>query len=95
MPKKSNKKADEKLELEPNEDLIDLPDEVNKDESDKEEAIAAPGKELSKVMDATQIYLSEIGFSPLLSAEEEVLYSTKALEGHEPSRKKMIESNFE
>ncbi|MCH9756051.1 MAG: RNA polymerase sigma factor RpoS [Gammaproteobacteria bacterium] len=94
MPKKSNKKADEKLELEPNEDLIDLPDEVNKDESDKEEAIAAPGKELSKVMDATQIYLSEIGFSPLLSAEEEVLYSTKALEGHEPSRKKMIESNL-
>ncbi len=44
--------------------------------------------------DATQIYLSEIGFSPLLSAEEEVYYSRLSLKGHEPSRKKMIESNL-
>lgn len=44
--------------------------------------------------DATQIYLSEIGFSPLLSAEEEVFYARKALKGHEESRKKMIESNL-
>ena len=44
--------------------------------------------------DATQIYLSEIGFSPLLSAEEEVFYARKALKGHEASRKKMIESNL-
>lgn len=28
-----------------------------------------------KVIDATQLYLSEIGFSPLLTAEEEVLYA--------------------
>ena len=44
--------------------------------------------------DPTQIYLSEIGFSPLLSAEEEVYYARLSLKGHEPSRKKMIESNL-
>ena len=51
-------------------------------------------KPASKVFDATQIYLSEIGFSPLLTAEEEVYYSRLALSGDEPSRKKMIESNL-
>ena len=45
-------------------------------------------------LDATQIYLSEIGFSPLLSAEEEVYFSRLSLKGDEPSRKRMIESNL-
>ena len=45
-------------------------------------------------LDATQLYLGEIGFSPLLSAEEEVYYSRLALKGDEPSRKRMIESNL-
>jgi len=45
-------------------------------------------------LDATQLYLSEIGFSPLLSAEEEVYFSRLALQGDEPSRKRMIESNL-
>lgn len=45
-------------------------------------------------LDATQIYLSEIGFSALLTAEEEVYYSRKSLKGCIPSRKKMIESNL-
>ncbi len=52
------------------------------------------GKRLSKAMDATQLYLNEIGFSPLLNAEEEVHYATLALQGHEGARKKMIESNL-
>jgi RNA polymerase nonessential primary-like sigma factor len=46
------------------------------------------------VMDATQIYLNEIGFSPLLSAEEELHYGSLALKGNEDARKKMIESNL-
>tara|TARA_R110001583_G_scaffold44474_2_gene141060 strand:- start:36 stop:1052 length:1017 start_codon:yes stop_codon:yes gene_type:complete len=45
-------------------------------------------------MDATQLYLNEIGFSPLLSAEEEVFFSRKALRGCDASRKRMIESNL-
>lgn len=47
-----------------------------------------------KVADATQLYLSEIGYSPLLSAEEEVYYSRRALKGDDASRKRMIESNL-
>jgi RNA polymerase nonessential primary-like sigma factor len=52
------------------------------------------GRQAAKVMDATQIYLSEIGFSPLLSAEEEVHYAKLALKGDASARKKMIESNL-
>jgi len=58
----------------------------------KAEPIASADK--SKNLDATQIYLSEIGFSPLLSAEEEVFFSRKSLKGCEASRKRMIESNL-
>lgn len=47
-----------------------------------------------RVMDATQIYLGEIGFSPLLSAEEEVYFSRLALRGDKAARKRMIESNL-
>jgi len=44
--------------------------------------------------DATRLYLSEIGFSPLLTAEEEVYFSRRALRGDERARKRMIESNL-
>lgn len=48
----------------------------------------------STSLDATQLYLNEIGFSPLLSAEEEVYFSRLARQGSEPARKRMIESNL-
>lgn len=51
-------------------------------------------EDLHKNLDVTQLYLSEIGFSPLLSAEEEVYFSRKALKGCEKSRNRMIESNL-
>ncbi|MEC7546474.1 MAG: RNA polymerase sigma factor RpoS [Pseudomonadota bacterium] len=47
-----------------------------------------------KTLDATQMYLNEIGFSPLLSAEEEVHYARLALKGDEMGRRRMIESNL-
>ena len=50
---------------------------------------AAPGSS-----DNTQIYLHDIGASPLLSAEEEVYYSRLAKQGDESARKRMIESNL-
>ncbi|MCX2779863.1 RNA polymerase sigma factor RpoS [Microbulbifer thermotolerans] len=49
---------------------------------------------LQKNLDATQLYLNEIGFSPLLTAEEEVYYARKALRGDAAARKRMIESNL-
>jgi len=45
-------------------------------------------------LDATRLYLGEIGFSPLLSAEEEVKYSRGAQRGVEADRCRMIESNL-
>ncbi|GAA6172284.1 RNA polymerase sigma factor RpoS [Colwellia sp. KU-HH00111] len=60
----------------------------------KQTKIVEDKEEKASSADATQIYLSEIGFSPLLSAEEEVYFSRLALKGDEPSRKRMIESNL-
>jgi len=51
-------------------------------------------EEKSANLDPTQIYLGEIGASPLLTAEEEVYFSRLSLKGDEPSRKRMIESNL-
>jgi len=45
-------------------------------------------------LDATQIYLNEIGFSPLLTAEEEVYYARRAQRGSDAARRRMIESNL-
>ncbi|WP_299079880.1 RNA polymerase sigma factor RpoS [uncultured Paraglaciecola sp.] len=58
------------------------------------EDILASKEDKSKNLDATQLYLGEIGFSPLLSAEEEVYFSRRALKGDEASRKRMIVSNL-
>jgi RNA polymerase nonessential primary-like sigma factor len=70
------------------------------DESDLPKTVAVTPSErfvddkFTKNLDATQIYLNEIGFSPLLSAEEEVFFARKALKGDEAARKRMIESNL-
>jgi RNA polymerase nonessential primary-like sigma factor len=58
------------------------------------EDILANKQNKLKNLDATQLYLGEIGFSPLLSAEEEVYFSRRALKGDEASRKRMIVSNL-
>jgi RNA polymerase nonessential primary-like sigma factor len=44
--------------------------------------------------DPTRLYLSEIGQSPLLSAEEEKYFARRALRGDEASRQRMIKSNL-
>ena len=49
---------------------------------------------VQRTLDATQMYLSEIGFSPLLTAEEERYYARLALKGDEAGRRRMIESNL-
>jgi len=57
----------------------------------KKNKIESPAR---RVVDATSIYLKEIGFVPLLTAAEEVLYSRKLQQGCERSRHMMIESNL-
>lgn len=57
-------------------------------------AATTPTGRFQKTLDATQLYLNEIGFSPLLTAEEEVHFSRMALRGEEAGRKRMIESNL-
>ena len=45
-------------------------------------------------LDATRLYLKDIGHTPLLTAEEEVFYGRRALQGDSASRRRMIESNL-
>ena len=71
-----------------NNELVKSPSKKEKS-SQREEFDAS-----NKSLDATQLYLGEIGFSPLLTAEEEVLYARRALRGDEAARKRMIESNL-
>ena len=53
-----------------------------------------PGEVSQGDMDATRLYLNEIGFSPLLTAAEEVHFSRLSLRGDPAARKRMIESNL-
>ncbi len=57
-------------------------------------ATRARRSDAEPTLDATQIYLNEIGFSPLLSAEEEVYFSRRAQRGDDAARRRMIESNL-
>jgi len=55
------------------------------------------GKYSNKVTDfkdATHLYLGEVGFCALLTAEEERYFSRLALKGDEQARHRMIESNL-
>lgn len=58
-----------------------------------EKALGREGRQ-QQSLDATQIYLNEIGFSPLLTPEEEVHYGRLARKGDPLGRSRMIESNL-
>ncbi len=66
---------------------IDNTDKTSKTEVEEVEVT-------SKIMDATHLYLGEIGFSPLLTAQEEVFYARRSLRGDKVARQRMIESNL-
>jgi RNA polymerase nonessential primary-like sigma factor len=61
---------------------------INVDTEIKEKVLTAGD------LDATRLYLNEIGLSSLLTAEEEKYFSRKALKGDEASRIRMIEGNL-
>jgi RNA polymerase nonessential primary-like sigma factor len=72
---------------------LDAQDEAE-EQASFDRARARTARKVEKSLDATQLYLNEIGYSPLLSADEEKYFSRLALSGDEAGRKRMIESNL-
>ena len=60
----------------------------------RKEADTGTASQQHAQLDATRLYLNEIGASPLLTAEEEVYFARLAQKGDEAARKRMIESNL-
>jgi RNA polymerase nonessential primary-like sigma factor len=91
-----------KLQKEEEGDLIDLDEEmgeadlvtVKEAETETVEEEEKPERATKRIADPTELYLGEIGFSPLLSAEEEVHFGRLVQKGDAKARKKMIESNL-
>ena len=73
--------------------LEGAPDQERSEEREFQDALSANGS-MQRSLDATQLYLNEIGFSPLLSSEEEVYFARLARKGDAAGRKRMIESNL-
>ncbi|WP_346796111.1 RNA polymerase sigma factor RpoS [Halomonas sp. Bachu 37] len=69
-------------------------DEAPAEEDAFEKALGKEDRQQYQSLDATQIYLNEIGFSPLLTPEEEVFYGRLARKGDPLGRSRMIESNL-
>lgn len=106
MSSSSNVDYDEDVELIDEEDSEDDEVDADSDKSNKDDSpeflnsgrgrgsLAHKDLVNAKSLDATQLYLNEIGFSPLLTAEEEVYFGRLALKGEVPARQRMIESNL-
>ncbi len=79
-----------------------MKDESEIEEIDEEESVAETTETKETFdedvthaqMDATRLYLNEIGHSQLLTAEEEVYFSRLAQKGDIAARQRMIESNL-
>ena len=61
---------------------------------EKPKQSAGNGAVAARLHDATRLYLSEIGASPLLTADEEKKFARLAKKGDESARQRMIESNL-
>ncbi len=67
----------------------------NSDNPDKKKPAAKSRADASDAqMDATRLYLNEIGISKLLTAQEEIDLSRRAQKGDQAARARMIESNL-
>ena len=92
VPKKALKKS-----IKVNKAKIPKRSKVSSINQTLESAKAATEKKAKvsrKELDAIQLYLKEIEFSPLLKPEEEIKYGRLAREGDEYGRKKMIVCNL-
>ncbi len=73
---------------------MDEDEEDDEDEEEEERVTFKAGEVSEGQMDATRLYLNEIGHSKLLTAEEEVYFSRLAQQGDIKARQRMIESNL-
>jgi RNA polymerase nonessential primary-like sigma factor len=67
---------------------------VQRRNGDETGAKQPAGRPAAQNHDATRLYLSEIGISPLLTADEEKHFARLAQKGDEAARHRMIESNL-
>jgi RNA polymerase nonessential primary-like sigma factor len=105
MSSKRSVEADENLadsmiedEAVPTEDdsesVVDvITEDADADDSDDTLTFKAPEPGDAQ-MDATRLYLNEIGISKLLTAEEEVYFARLGQKGDQAARQRMIESNL-
>ena len=83
----------EPREADIDETLVEIEEEFEVKKPKRPTAYAA--SEVSEgELDATRMYLNEIGFSSLLTAQEEVYYSRRSLKGDKEARRVMIVSNL-
>ena len=75
-------------------DEADLPLSAAKSKSSSSALRQHKYIDYTRALDATQLYLNEIGFSPLLTPQEEVHFARLAQKGDPAGRKRMIESNL-
>jgi RNA polymerase nonessential primary-like sigma factor len=64
------------------------------DQDEQPDRRYAAGEVPDSQLDATRLYLNEIGYSKLLTAEEEVHYARLAQKGDASARRRMIECNL-
>jgi len=83
----------EDVEFEASTDVDDS-EEPEVPEKDPAKKAYEAGEVPDSQLDATRLYLNEIGASKLLTAEEEVYYARKAQKGDAAARRKMIECNL-
>lgn len=71
-----------------------VPESFGSTGSHKQDFSSTAASNLDQALDPTQLYLKEIGYTPLLSAEEEVYVARKVVQGDPANRRRMIESNL-